>query len=250
MNFEQTLFQYRLIHVNIRGVQSNKQNLEHYLGEHNYPEIVTLNETMLNMGKSIKINGYYCAARREPTGMSGKHGSMILVKDTIQDVIELEFLKAQFQEEVIGIEIKRNINRPGLNVVTYYNPPRNRTNPGIFQRTNYNGNHTLITGDLNCKHHAWGSNSIDPQGTDLAMTLEDHDWIILNDGSKTRADPRSGKEEVLDLVVCTPSTINMKPEVFVGDDVGSDHYPLHCTLTFGNHCPKNPIYTRKLSQLN
>merc|ERR1711942_233018 len=42
----------------------------------------------------------------------------------------------------------------------------------------------------------------------------------------------------------------MKPEVFVGDDVGSDHYPLHCTLTFGSHYPENPIYFRKVSQLN
>ena len=40
--------------------------------------------------------------------MSGKHGSMILVKETIKDVVELEFLKSQFQEEIIGIEIKGN----------------------------------------------------------------------------------------------------------------------------------------------
>ena len=41
-------FQFRLIHVNIRGVQSNKNNLEHYLEEYKHPEIVTLNETMTN----------------------------------------------------------------------------------------------------------------------------------------------------------------------------------------------------------
>ncbi len=154
MNPEETLFQYRLIQVNIRGVQSNKENLEHYLGEHHYPEIVTLNETMLSGGKNISIKGYYCAARREPTGMRGKHGSMILVKDTIQDVIELEFLKTQFQEEVIGIEIKKNDSRPGLTIVTYYIPPVNRINPGIFLRNIYNANGTVIGGDLNCKHHA------------------------------------------------------------------------------------------------
>ena len=42
----------------------------------------------------------------------------------------------------------------------------------------------------------------------------------------------------------------MKPEVFVGDDVGSDHYPLHCKLTFASHFPVDPIYFRKVSQLN
>ena len=85
------------MHVNIRGVKSNKCNLEHYLEEHNFPEIVTLNETMMSKNKGIKIQGYYCAARREPTGLSGKHGSMILVRDTISDVVELDFLLFQCQ---------------------------------------------------------------------------------------------------------------------------------------------------------
>ena len=115
MDFLQTLFQYRVIHVNIRGVRSNKENLEHYLGEHHFPEIVTLNETMLRGDKGVHIEGYYCAARREPIGLSGKHGSMILVRETVQDVVELDFLKIQFQEEVIGIEIKGKDRRPGLN---------------------------------------------------------------------------------------------------------------------------------------
>ena len=205
MNFEQTLFQYRLIQVNVRGVQSNKQNLEQYLVEHHHPEIVTLNETMLREGKNISIKGYYCAARREPTGMSGKHGSMILVKETIADVVELDFLSNQFQEEIIGIEIRGNNRRPGLNIVTYYNPPGNRINSSIFCRRLYGNSYgTIITGDLNCKHLAWGSSHTDPLGTHLSDTLDDQDWIILNDGSKTRMDPRSGKEEALDVIVCTP----------------------------------------------
>ena len=236
--------------MNIRGVQSNKENLEHYLAEHQYPEIVTFNETMLRGDKNIDINGYYCAARREPIGMSGKHGSMILVRETIQDVVELDFLQTQFQNEVIGIEIKRKNNRPGLNIVTYYNPPGNRINPGIFQRSLYNSNGTVIAGDLNCKHLVWGSNTTDPQGTHLSETLEDQDWIILNDGSKTRIDPRSGKEEVLDVIVCTPDLLNFSPDFAVGECVGSDHLPLHCNFTFGQRQTNDPIFTRKVSQID
>ena len=251
MDFDQILSQYRIIHVNIRGIKSNKKNLEHYLGEHNYPEIVTLNETMLGKGKGIKIQGYYCAARKEPTGMSGKHGSMILVRETIQDVVELEFLSNQFQEEVIGIEIKKNDRRPGLNIVTYYNPPGNRVNSGIFCRNLYSNSYgTIITGDLNCKHLAWGSSHTDPLGTHLSDTLDDQDWIILNDGSKTRMDPRNGKEEALDIIVCTPDVLGMGPGFFVGDCVGSDHFPMHCYLKFDEHHPKIPIFYRKVSQMD
>ena len=134
---------FSIMHVNIRGVKSNKFNLEHYLEEHSFPEIVTLNETMLRGDKTINIKGYYCAARKEPIGMSGKHGSMILVRDTVQDVVELDNLRTNFNEEVIGIEVLGNESRPALNIVTYYNPPGNRINPGIFCRSTYNKNSTF-----------------------------------------------------------------------------------------------------------
>merc|ERR1712096_137285 len=143
-----------------------------------------------------------------------------------------------------------NNNRPGLNMVTYYNPPGNRINPGIFSRSLYSNSVTIFAGDLNCKHQAWGSNITDPLGTHLNDTLEDQNWIILNDGSKTRIDPRSGKEEVLDLMLCTPNTLSMAPDFFVGDCLGSDHLPMHCTLTFDEHRPKDPIFTRKVSQMD
>ena len=89
MDFAQSSCNFRIIHINIRGVNANKKNLEHYLEEQNLPEIVTINEAMLRGDKNVKIKGYYCAARREPAGMSGKHGSMILVKETVKDVVEL-----------------------------------------------------------------------------------------------------------------------------------------------------------------
>ena len=250
MNFEQILYQYRIIHLNIRGVRANKENLEHYLGEYNHPEIVTMNETMLSRDKNIVIKGYYCAARREPIGMSGKHGSLILVKETIKDVVELDFLKSQFQEEIIGIEIKGNKERPGLNIVTHYNPPGNRINPSIFQNSLYSNSATIFTGDLNCKNLAWGSNSTDTPGSDLLDVLDDQNWIVLNDGSKTRIDPRNGNEEVLDLIIGNSAATRMKPEFFVGDDVGSDHLPLHCDLTFGNPKPDNPVFYRNVSQMD
>ena len=72
----------------------------------------------------------------------------------------------------------------------------------------------------------------------------------MNDGSKTRIDPRNGREEVLDLIIGNTASTSMKPEFFVGDDVGSDHLPLHCELTFGNPQPNNPIFYRNVSQMD
>ena len=39
---------YEIVDLNIRGARSNKNNLEQYLSEKGFPEIVCLNETKLN----------------------------------------------------------------------------------------------------------------------------------------------------------------------------------------------------------
>ena len=248
MDLAQTLFGYRIVHLNIRGVRSNKRNLERYLALNNYPEIVTLNETKLGTAIKFEQQGYYCATRREPTDKGGKHGSMIMVRDTIGDVVELDELRIRFRDEVIGIEIKGNTSRPSFNVVTYYNPPGGGINARIFKRDLYPGVRTVITGDLNSKNLVWGSNSTDASGKFLLETLDDQNWILLNDGSKTRYDPASGKEEVLDVVVCTPGSLDLFREFYVGeDDVGSDHYPLHADFVFG-HPSNSPIFYRAHSQ--
>ena len=72
----------------------------------------------------------------------------------------------------------------------------------------------------------------------------------MNDGSKTRIDPRSGKEEALDLIVCNQKAMSMKPEFYAGDCIGSDHLPLHCNLRFNEPQPKNPILFRNVSQMD
>ena len=222
-------------------------NIQNYLEENSYPEIICLNETKLGKKIDFQIDGYFCGARREPTDCGGKHGSMILVKNDIE-VIELDFLHDQFREEVIGIEICGIAGRPAFNVVTYYNPPGQKVNPKIFDKSMFAGKKTLISGDLNCKNKTWGSNSTDNLGTHLKGVIDDENWIVLNDGSKTRCDPITGREEVLDIIMCSPNMTNYNPSFFVGDDVGSDHYPIHIGLSFGYHRSKNPIYYRNPAQ--
>jgi exonuclease III len=101
----QALYQYRIVHINIWGIRANKQNLVHYHSEIGNPEVVTLNETKLGTNIRFELQGYYCASQREPTEKGGKHSSMILVRKDIEDVVEIDSLRSQFQEEVIGIEI-------------------------------------------------------------------------------------------------------------------------------------------------
>ena len=64
---------FTIIHVNIRGLRANRDNLIRYLEENSFPEVVTLNETKINQEHTIEIPNYDCVAQKGGV----PHGSMI-----------------------------------------------------------------------------------------------------------------------------------------------------------------------------
>ena len=88
-----SLFKYEVLHLNIRGVRANKANLMEYISQCNYPEIITLNETKLGSSTRFDLPGYNCASRLEASSHGGSHGSMIMVRADIDDVLEMEDVK-------------------------------------------------------------------------------------------------------------------------------------------------------------
>ena len=77
-----------------------------YLNDANFPEIITLNETKLGTRTKFDIPGYNCASRLEKSEKGGCHGSMILVRADINNVVEIEETQTMFpRDEVIGIEM-------------------------------------------------------------------------------------------------------------------------------------------------
>ena len=227
------LYKFEILHINIRGARSNKANLLEYLADCNYPEIITINETKLGSSTRFDIPGYVCAARRERSHLGGSHGSMILVRSDVKDIVEIEEVVENFpSHEMIGIKIKRNFERPELSVFTLYIPPKTTPQPQLLK---FIGDHTgncILTGDLNCKNRIWGSSKTDGNGAILHDQIQNNGLFILNDGSKTRCDPVSGNEEALDLVIANYDALALFQNFWVGDDIGSDHFPIHTLIQF------------------
>jgi hypothetical protein len=245
------LYKYEIVHLNIRGARSNKENLEHYLAEMDFPEIVCLNETKLPLNKNFGITGYNVATRREHNTQGGSRGSLILSRQDIKDIVEIEEVKDLFKhDEVVGIEIKSNSSRPGLKVFTYYNPPLCSPNEAILRYVSACNGSCVITGDLNCKNTIWGSTKNDRRGIELLEMLGRSNLNTFNDDSKTRCDPGSGKEESLDIVAGNTKAARLFRDFWVGVDVGSDHYPLHTTLQFKNKGQAPPIMIRRIEKMN
>ena len=241
------LFKYEIIHVNIRGAKANRINLTEYLSNANWPEVITLNETKLGSESRFDLVGYKCAARKESARTGGSRGSMILVKEEIMDVIEVEETKRKFQhDEVIGIEIKSSATRPGIKIFTYYNPPSTYVNTNIIDYVNDLQGNCVLTGDLNCKNLTWGSSITDTYGEELQESINRSYLFVCNDGSKTRCDPVTGREEVLDIIIHNFNATPLFQKFWVGDDVGSDHYPIHATYQFKSETNETAPLERRI----
>ena len=179
--------------------------------------------------------GYECVSRLEFSDTGGSHGSMIMVRSDIKNITEIEAVREKFpRDEIIGIEIKGEKKRPSLKVFTHYLPPKSNPKRDILDFIKRQSGNCVLTGDFNCKNMAWGSTKNDAQGADLLDQIQANDLIFLNDGTKTRCDPFSGKEEALDLIISNYGAMSLFRDFWVGEEIGSDHYPLHAVFQFGS----------------
>ena len=86
----------------------------------------------------------------------------------------------------------------------------------------------LLCGDFNAHHSLWGSRRHDRRGAVIAASLENHDLVMLNDGTSTFVRWYGGtlQESVLDLAVCSRS-LSGHLAMAISDDLrGSDHLPI------------------------
>ena len=229
---------FRIVHVNIRGIRANRQNLIEFLRKRNFPEIVTINESKLNAAVSYSLPNYYIAARRDSS--HGHHGSLILVKASVKNVVSIDNLR-NLSEEVIGIRMNGSNQTPSLNICTYYNPPRQFVKPEVFSSLKNLSGPTLLLGDVNCKNEFWGSTKDNRQGNHLLEILNDNQFIVLNNSQKTRYSPQSGKEETLDIAICNTEALRYFQNFHVDEGIGSDHYPILLSLAL-NTSDTNDTY--------
>ncbi|KAF2346348.1 Reverse transcriptase domain [Trinorchestia longiramus] len=92
-------------------------------------------------------------------------------------------------------------------------------------------NHTfLFLGDFNAHSPLWDERSrTNPAGRALEEMLDTFPVGIINNDSPTYIDRRVGTTSTLDLFFATHNLVRTS-EVRTGPDLGSDHFPVCCTL--------------------
>ena len=208
-----------ILHININSLKSKRQLLTEYMEECS-PDIVLINESKLANEDRIRF-AKYKMARKDRDKRGG--GVAILIKENIKHSI---IDSSNLTEEVLGIEI--SINQQPMAVVALYNPPAVKLNPEVFKYFTDKYENCLFIGDFNSKHQYFGCRTTNLNGNILFDIAEEHDLHIMNDPSETtHLNKATGNADILDMAFATNSVLNRVTDCYVGEDLGSDHLPLH-----------------------
>ncbi|MGL4646262.1 MAG: hypothetical protein ACRCVL_03935, partial [Cetobacterium sp.] len=93
------------------------------------------------------------------------------------------------------------------------------------------GGNLIWCGDFNAHNSLWGSTCTDKNGRVVEEFMEEHALVCLNNGKGTRFNIRDSSMSCIDLtIVSGPIALECKWEVLEQSTLGSDHYPILCSV--------------------
>ncbi|KAJ0173910.1 hypothetical protein K1T71_010056 [Dendrolimus kikuchii] len=220
-----TAGQLRLLYWNPGGVTDKILPLR-LLTQSQDIHIVLLGETKLRPEKVLKVPNYVVYRRDEisPRGQPYR-GTAALVR---RDIVHDELGHPLFEElRSVGVLVKTGGRE--TKIYAGYRPPGPRFLATDLRNIFDGTTPTVLVGDLNAKHHAWGSRVITPAGKRLLDEAEAGDLTVIGPDSPTHipSNPHHSAD-VLDIVVhqnlCCPVHI----EVLY--DLDTQHLPILVTL--------------------
>ncbi|GIY32229.1 putative RNA-directed DNA polymerase from transposon BS [Caerostris darwini] len=204
----------RILQCNINGLctPSSRVKLDKILelASKHQVSIIALQETKLNTRHRLRVKGYNIV--RQDRSSNGGGGLMFLIRDVyFQRIDRINSPRKSLESQGITVLSRKHNNN--INIFNLYHPPNNQkldldALEGLFTKA------TVLLGDLNAKHTAWGCALENNRGQDLENLSNDKAFLFLNNGTHTY------RSHIVDYV-------------------GSDHYPILIELdydikTYGN----------------
>ncbi|GIY61399.1 putative RNA-directed DNA polymerase from transposon BS [Caerostris darwini] len=197
--------------------------------------IIALQETKLNTRHRLRVKGYNIV--RQDRSSNGGGGLMFLIRDVyFQRIDRINSPRKSLESQGITVLSRKHNNN--INIFNLYHPPNNQkldldALEGLFT------NATVLIGDLNAKHTAWGCALENNRGQDLENLSNDKAFLFLNNGTHTYRSHSYNTTDALDLTISSPDLFPYCSWKVV-DYVGSDHYPILIELdydikTYGNN---------------
>jgi ribonuclease HI len=213
---------FKLVQININGVSTaaSRHKLDQIFKLHPDVDLVAIQESKLKPHILFDVENYI-VIRKDRESEDGGGGLLFLIRK------DLKYSSVQSSNtndtEVLSLCI--HLPDKVLTIVNSYHPRQDSAFDIDAIQMHIKDNNTILLGDLNAKHHIWGSSCTNQRGTQLSNFVDDHNMIILNDGSPTHISYSYNTSEVLDITAITPD-LHEHAEWSVLPDIGSDHKPI------------------------
>ncbi|GIY17749.1 putative RNA-directed DNA polymerase from transposon BS [Caerostris darwini] len=212
-----------------RGFRSKKVKLDKVLelASKHQVSIIALQETKLNTRHRLRVKGYNIV--RQDRSSNGGGGLMFLIRDVyFQGIDRINSPRKSLESQGITVLSRKHNNN--INIFNLYHPPNNQkldldALEGLFT------NATVLLGDLNAKHTAWGCALANNRGQDLENLSNDKAFLFLNNETYTYRSHSYNTTDALDLTISSPDLFPYCSWKVV-DYVGSDHYPILIELDY------------------
>ena len=206
---------FTIIQWNCRGIRNKLTQLALMLSLHK-PDVLCLQETLLGDRADPPQLKHYHSYRR----YDGRGVAIYIHKSHPQTEVILNSTL-----EAVACRVK--FGNAYLSVCSLYCPPQvpfdNDSFTSLFDTLPGN---KLILGDFNAHHYQWGSMRTDGRGEQIANLLLHSNLCLLNDGSATRVDDRTGHTSCIDLSLSSPDIQTDITWGTIDDSMGSDHLPI------------------------
>jgi hypothetical protein len=213
----------KLCSINIIHLLNRKEELQNYILSNDI-HIVCIQETGLRENDHLVVPGY--SVIRKDIQANNHRGICTLIKDDID--YQINDWYGDHCVSQIGIKI--NTSQQGsIDIINYYQDCNRDLNESLFEITVQNSNKFILMGDFNSSHIDIGSSHTNTRGEKLIDILSMRNLFLFNNDNPTFFHRATGNPNILDLAIGTPN-LSYNTDFHIGEDVGSDHLPIHIEL--------------------
>ena len=215
---------FNILQFNANGIGNKLSELERFLEKHNVKVAAIQESKLTSKSRNPRIQNFTTVRRDRPQGQGG--GLLIFIHKSInfrQQPQSPETLSDLHLEE---LTISAKLGNTELIISNIYIPPTSSCTAGYQPSIDHlmTTPDTLILGDFNAHHSSWHATSTDTRGKNLADSICNSDFGILNWDTPTRL-PSNAMPSSPDVSLASSSLITSTNWNTI-TTLGSDHLPI------------------------
>lgn len=221
-----------ILNWNANGLKDKRSSFIVFLAQ-NRIDIACVTETHLISTEKFKIPGYlvYRFDRDTPRASGGV--AIIIKRNISHHSLYLPYMN---NLEVVAVKIKSN----GGELIVYaaYHAPRYKFSKTYIENLFFSNTPTILLGDLNCKHEAWGCRKTNPNGRRLLAATTEYNVSVVAPNEPTHYSYNPNvRPDILDIGLFQNIVHPTHMTSIV--DLDSDHLPV--ILSFNDPPEQEPL---------